>query len=326
MSIQLFSVLFLFSGYFCSVDACVVCIVSDGCNQSSSSLVYVIFESLYQCIDAIKNDGDSFFFFLTYIVCPCCLWHVRPYASSWVFLFSGPFVEFLLWSILRIVPSILRVGQLRYLSLWWDFCYVLWFRVVFSFSWCILLISFSFLLVCLISSTFNISKYSYVSFSPSVRIFFLDLVVLFLPSFVIFCFSLLALHIFLYQIPSLYLDCISSLSVLRFPVLFHFLQRIRCRLCTTGGWFFFSCDLWSLYLSVHFVSIWLSEIAITNSNGDSAYLWKIPLWIFTSVKLFPSALQFSTIFSINFMNSLDILYILRQSIIQLYGIISFTFL
>ena len=38
-------------------------------------------------------------------------------------------------SILRIVLSILRVGQPRCLSLWWDLCSVVWFRVVFSFSW-----------------------------------------------------------------------------------------------------------------------------------------------------------------------------------------------
>ena len=35
----------------------------------------------------------------------------------------------------------------------------------------------------------------------------------------------------------------------------------------------FSCDLLSLCL------------AITNSNGDSASLWNMTLWIFTSTKL-----------------------------------------
>ena len=38
MTIQLFNFLFLFPGNFCSVDACVICIVSGGCNQSSSVL------------------------------------------------------------------------------------------------------------------------------------------------------------------------------------------------------------------------------------------------------------------------------------------------
>ena len=51
ISIELFSYPFLFSGYFCSVDACVVCIFSGGNNQSSSVLVYVIFESLYRYIN-----------------------------------------------------------------------------------------------------------------------------------------------------------------------------------------------------------------------------------------------------------------------------------
>ena len=40
--------------------------------------------------------------------------------------------------------------------------------------------------------------------------FFLNLVVLFFPSFVVFCFSLLSWNIFLYQILSLYRLCISS--------------------------------------------------------------------------------------------------------------------
>ena len=90
---------------------------------------------------------------------------------------------------------------------------------------------------------------------------------------------------------------------------FPFLQ-IWCRPCIWGGWFF-SCDIWSLYPPVHFLSIWFSGIiAITNSNNDSASPWKIRLWIFTSVKLFPpavsSTLQFCMVFSINFMTSPDI--------------------
>ena len=47
--------------------------------------------------------------------------NVRLYASLWVFLFSGPLVGVLLWSTLRMIPSILRGVQPRYLSLWWDF-------------------------------------------------------------------------------------------------------------------------------------------------------------------------------------------------------------
>ena len=60
----------------------------------------------------------------------------------------------------------------------------------------------------------------------SVFWYFLDLVVLFLPSFVVFCFSLFVWHIFQCQIPSLYLDCKTSMPVLGFPILYHFLESL----------------------------------------------------------------------------------------------------
>ena len=70
-------------------------------------------------------------------------------------------------------------------------------------------------------------------------------------------------------------------------------------------------------------STWLSGIiAITNTNSDSASPWKIPLRIFTTAKLFPSAvnsiLQFFMVFSINFMTSSNILYILIYIYIYIY--------
>ena len=63
-------------------------------------------------------------------------------------------------------------------------------------------------------------------------------------------------------------------------------------------WMIFFSDLASLYLPVHFLSTLFSGIiAITNSNGNSASLWKIPLWIFTSGQLFlPAALFDSPVF------------------------------
>ena len=93
----------------------------------------------------------------------------------------------------------------------------------------------------------------------------------------------------------------------------------------------FSCDLLTLYPAVHFLSMWFSGImAIMNSRGDSASPWKIHLWIFVSAKHFPpainSTLQFFMFFSMKFMVSCDILYILRQFIIQLRGTISYAFL
>ena len=77
--------------------------------------------------------------------------------------------------------------------------------------------------------------------------------------------------------------------------------------------------------------MWFSGfMAIMNSRGDSASPWKIPLWIFVSAKLLPlavnSTLQFFMFFSMKFMTSCDILYILRQFIIQLGGTISYAFL
>ena len=49
-------------------------------------------------------------------------------------------------------------------------------------------------------------------------------------------------------------------------------------------WLIFSCDLLSLFPAVHFLSTWLSGIiAIMNSNSDSEFPWRIPVWIFASV-------------------------------------------
>ena len=136
MSKQLFLFPFLFSGYFYSVNACVVYIVSVLCYQSSSALFYVVFCSLNRCIDVILNASESFSSFFS--------WHIHSVyvipgikglnASPWVSLFSSPFVEILLTFTSRMVPSILWEGQPRYLSLWWDFCHVVCFRVVFTFS------------------------------------------------------------------------------------------------------------------------------------------------------------------------------------------------
>ena len=55
--------------------------------------------------------------FLTHIICQPHLWDARPYAWLLVFLFSDPFVKGFLWSTSRMVPSILRGGQPRYVSL-----------------------------------------------------------------------------------------------------------------------------------------------------------------------------------------------------------------
>ena len=87
-------------------------------------------------------------------------------------------------------------------------------------------------------------------------------------------------------------------------------------------WLFFYCVLLSLYPAVRFLSMWISGImAIMNGNGGRESPGKIPLWIFLSAKLLLSAvnstLQVFMVFSIEFMTSCGILYILRQFIIQL---------
>ena len=139
------------------------------------------------------------------------------------------------------------------------------------------------------------------------------------PSCVVCHFSLLAWWIFLCQIPFLYFDCIFSDFVLGFPIFFRFWQRIWY-LCTSSGWSF---------TAIYWVCIrmWLSGIvAITNINGDIATPRFMPLCIFTSIKLFPpavnSTLQVSMVFSINCMTRSGILHILRQCTIHLWGTIS----
>ena len=95
MFIELLSFPFFFSVYFCSVNDCVVCIVSNGCNQSSSTFAYVVFESLYRYINAFLRAGESSFSFSWHIIQSVCV-------------VSGPFVEILSSSTSKIVPRILQ--------------------------------------------------------------------------------------------------------------------------------------------------------------------------------------------------------------------------
>ena len=115
---------------------------------------------------------------------------------------------------------------------------------------------------------------------PFLRMFWflLNCVVLFLPLFVVFRFSLFTWHIFLWQIPSLYYHCISSLPILGSLVLFHFWKLFYIVHVHKVTNFF----LRSMHPPMHFLSMWLRGIIeITNSNGDCASTRKIPLWIFT---------------------------------------------
>ena len=96
-------------------------------------------------------------------------------------------------------------------------------------------------------------------------------------------------------------------------------------------WLIFSCYLLSLYPTEHFLSMSLRGIIeIMNSIGDSASPRNIPFWVFDSAKLLHLAVSYSfqifMVFSIKFMTSSDVLYILRHFIIQLCGTISYAFL
>ena len=152
--------------------------------------------------------------------------------------------------------------------------------------------------------------------------------ILFLSSYALFRFSLWAWHIFLWQIPSQCLHFISSLIILGFLILS--CRKVWCHPCRfVGYFFFFFCVLWTLYPPVHFLNM-CNIIPVTNSNVDNASPWNITHWIFTSFKLFPpavsSTLHFSMIFSINFMTSPDISYILTESIFQFCRTLSYAFL
>ena len=131
MSLQLFFFPFLFSGSFCSLDACIVCIVPGGWNQSSSALFfYVVLESFYRFIVAILNAGKSSSSFFS--------WHIQS-----VYVIHG----IVLWSIclssfvyFKTGPEYITREQLRRLSLWWYFCYI----VLVSSSFLVLFLNFFF--------------------------------------------------------------------------------------------------------------------------------------------------------------------------------------
>ena len=128
----------IFSGYFCIGDY-VACIVSDGCNQSSSALVYVVFESLYRC-HCIDASAPSWI--LASLLHPFLLTHI-VYMSSLECKALSMVINFLvLWFTcfgfyfiyLKISPEEHTKGTAQVFTLWWDSCYIIWSRVVFSFT------------------------------------------------------------------------------------------------------------------------------------------------------------------------------------------------
>ena len=131
ISIQLFFFSFLFTSCYCSVNSCVVYVVTGCWNLCSFSYLWVIVMMYHRnllCWQVI------FLFFSTHIVCLYHFSDAKLDASSLVFLFSGSCVEVLPSPTSRMVLSILQRGQFRCLSFWWDFCNVVLFWIVFSFS------------------------------------------------------------------------------------------------------------------------------------------------------------------------------------------------
>ena len=59
---------FLFSAYFRSVGSRVISVVSRGFDQSSSSIFYIVFESLNRCVNTVFNANKSFSSFFS--------WHI----------------------------------------------------------------------------------------------------------------------------------------------------------------------------------------------------------------------------------------------------------
>ena len=171
-----FCPLFL-SIYFCSAVDCVVCIVFDGCNQFSSALVYVVFESLYRCINAILNAGEfssSFFSWhiALFIVMSFLVLCSTGWSSSLVHFKNGP--KYLTRGAAQVFIPLIRI--------------LLHSLVSSSF---LVLLRYSFLIFLHLHLFDSVRfQYSHVSLSLNVQIF-LDLVVLFLLSCIVSRLSIL---------------------------------------------------------------------------------------------------------------------------------------
>ena len=178
-----------------------------------------------------------------------------------------------------------RSGRLAVMtwSVWWNFCCIACFQGVFCFPEVVFFNFFCHYYM------FDVAHFQY----SLVLMSFLPLSVLIFSWFgssipsVIFRFPIFIISMvyFLSQIPYLYPQCISSLSVFGIPIRFLFLAK-----CLTSSmyikWLIFCCDSWNLYRTLHFISmIFNGIIAITIPNGHSTTSWKISVWISTSTKL-----------------------------------------
>ena len=142
---------------------------------------------------------------------------------------------------------------------------------------------FSFISTCLMVLASKMSKYLYVSFSPSVLI--LSWFGSSIPSILMLFITSMAHFSMPNSIPMSWLYIL--IAYIRVSSSFCFFA-ISLMSSMYTKWLIFSCNLVSLYLAVHFLNMWLSGImAIMNSNGDSAFPWNIRLWTFVSAKLTP---------------------------------------
>ena len=187
-------------------------------------------------------------------------------------------------------PKYLMKGQPGYLFVWWDFCYVIWFWIVFSFSR-------GFIFFFFLSSA-HVWWHQLSIFLGNDRFpfllafwFFLDLVIL--------SFQHLLFSAFHYYHGTFFHTKFHPNILTVYPHCLYLMLSMYMR------WLIFSCDLWSFNPPVYYLSIWLSGIIIIkNCNSDSVSTRKIPLWIFISVTLFfsviSSTLQFCIVFAISF--------------------------
>ena len=135
--------------------------------------------------------------------------HLHEFSCSLVHLF-------ILLSSSSLVPCILRVRQVGYFPFDKISAIKFGFPVLLIYSFYIFL-SYSLVWLCPLSICKSISRFPFLT----AFWFFLCLIVLFLPSYVVSRFSLLTWRIFLCQIPSLCPDkSIFSLPVLGFSIFF----------------------------------------------------------------------------------------------------------
>ena len=225
-------------------------------------------------------------------------------SSSLVHFTKGP--DYLTWGTAQVFIPLIRFLQENFVSSS--------FLVLLRYSFWIL----SFISTCLMVSASKIHNYLFISFSPSVLI--LSWFGSSIPS-VLYRLLLFITSMTQFSIPnSIPMSWLYILTAcMRVSSSFSYLENSLMSSMYIK-WLIFSCDLLSLYPAVHFLSMWLSGfIVILNSNGDIASSSKLPLSIFASAKHLPPAVnstfQVFMVFSVWFMTTSDILYILKQFII-----------